>query len=441
MDNGNNSDKPRDILVLRGGTLAELSPATLQQADLWVENGKILARGTAPVGVIATEEIDCTDCLVLPGLLCGHGHLYSALATGMPGPAEAPANFVEILERVWWRLDEALDEESLRASALVGALGAIRCGTSAIIDHHASPSLIDGSLDIIADALEEVGLRSVLCYEVTDRGGMEKRDAGLRENERFLVSSRERRLARGLVGGHASFTLSKESLAACADIAQRHDSGLHIHAAEDGADQRESLESYGMPVIKRYAELGALGSRTLLVHGVHLDAQERAILAEADCWIAHNPRSNMNNSVGYADPATLGPRVILGTDGIGADMFAESQHAFFRAREQRLSADAAVVVGWLQQGATLTSDLFGCDLGKLAPGAAADICVLEYPPATPISEGSLPWHWMFSLSSRHVRDLVVDGKVVLKNRSVTSVDEARILARSREEAQRLWSKL
>lgn len=441
MDDGNDKDTSRDVLVLRNGTLAELAPSSLERSDLWIAEGKIIARGNPPAGVAAAEEIDCTDCLVLPGLLCGHGHLYSALATGMPGPPVAPTNFVEILERVWWRLDEALDEESLRASALVGALGAIRCGTSAIIDHHASPSLIDGSLDIVADALEEVGLRSVLCYEVTDRGGKERRDAGLRENERFLVASRERGLARGLVGAHASFTLSDESLAACVDIARRHDSGLHIHAAEDAADQRDSLESYGMPVLKRFAELGALGARTLLVHGVHLDTQERAILAEAVCWIAHNPRSNMNNSVGYAVPASLGPRVILGTDGIGADMFAESQHAFFRAREHQLSSDASMVVGWLQQGTTLLSDLFGFEIGRLAPGAAADLCVLEYSPATPISEGSLPWHWMFSLSSRHVRDLVVDGRAVLRNRAVTSVDEERILARSREEARRLWSKM
>jgi len=441
MEHGKKSDDAGEALVLRGGTLVELSPPSLESADLWVADGRIIAKGDPPAGTKPNKEIDCADCLILPGLLCGHGHLYSALATGMPGPAEPPTNFVEILERIWWRLDEALDEETLRASALVGALGAIRSGTATIIDHHASPSLIDGSLDIIADALEEVGLRSVLCYEVTDRGGMSKRDAGLRENERFLVSSKERRLARGLVGGHASFTLSNESLEACADIARRHGSGLHIHAAEDGADQQNSLENYGMPVLKRYAELGAMGSRTLLVHGVHLDAQERSILAEADCWIAHNPRSNMNNSVGYAVPASLGPRVILGTDGIGADMFAESQHAFFRARERELSTDAATVIGWLQSGAALTSDLFGLPLGRLAPGAAADLCVLDYSPSTPISEGSMAWHWMFQLSSRNVRDMVVDGRVVLRDREVLSVDEARILARAREEAQRLWSKM
>jgi putative selenium metabolism protein SsnA len=359
----------------------------------------------------------------------------------MPGPAAPPTNFVEILERVWWRLDEALDEASLRASALVGALGAIRAGTTSIIDHHASPSLIDGSLDIIADALEKVGLRCLLCYETTDRGGLEKRDAGLRENERFLKASASRRLARGLVGGHACFTLSPESLEGCVDIARRHGSGLHIHVAEDGADQKDSLDRYGMRIMPRLAKAGALGSRTLLAHGVHLDSSERALLAESECWIAHNPRSNMNNSVGYADPGTLGSRVILGTDGIGADMIAESQHAFFRNRERSLSGDAAVIVGWLARGADLVSDLYGRPLGRLEPGSAADLTVLDDGQSTPMSEGSLPWHWMFALSGRMVRDVIVDGEVILRDRSFTTVDEAELLAEAREQAPKLWGRM
>ena len=198
-------------VVLRDGLVADLRPAPrLQKVDLWLEGDRIAAVGGPPPGwgdpsPRMASVVDCSGCLVLPGLVCGHGHLYSALATGMPGPAVAPTNFVEILERVWWRLDEALDAASLRASALVGAMGAVRAGTTCIIDHHASPSFIDGSLDVIADALEEVGLRSVLCYEVTDRGGAGRRDAGVRENERFLGA--DRRLSRGLVGGHAGFTM------------------------------------------------------------------------------------------------------------------------------------------------------------------------------------------------------------------------------------------
>jgi putative selenium metabolism protein SsnA len=432
-------DQPQKYYHFARGTLVLPGPR-LEQADLWVDQGQIVAVGEPPAGDRpAAQRIDCEGCLLLPGIVCGHGHLYSSLATGMPAPCEPPTSFVEILERVWWRLDEALDEESLRASALVGALGAIRSGTTTIIDHHASPNFIDGSLDVIGDALERVGLRSLLCYEVTDRGGASRRQAGLRENERFLASSRP--LARGMVGAHASFTLEPATLDACADLARRGNTGLHVHLAEDQADQRDALERYGCTVLTRLADADALSQRTLLAHGVHLTEQERAMLADSPAWIAHNPRSNMNNSVGYARPQTLGPRVILGTDGIGADMFAESQFAFFRAREQELAADAATVWRWLTQGAELVSDLFGSSLGTFAVGARADVVVLDQPLATPMTEGSVPWHWIFALSSRAVRDVAVDGRLVLRDRRFPHLDEEGILRQARELAPSLWARL
>jgi len=428
---------PGDTLVIRGGTVVELSPPGLRREDIVIREGRLVEAGEA--GPRASTTIDASGCLVMPGLVCGHGHLYSALATGMPGPTEGPTCFTEILERVWWRLDEALDEPSLRSSVLVGALGAIRCGTTSIIDHHASPSFIDGSLDVIAEALEEVGLRGVLCYEVTDRGGLPRRDAGLRENERFI--GRDLPFARGLVGGHASFTMSEETLEACVDIAKRQGSGLHVHLAEDAADQRDSEKKYGLRVAKRLARSDALRPRTLLVHGVHLDAEERDLVASSPSWIAHNPRSNMNNSVGYANPTGLSERLIIGTDGIGADMFAESQHAFFRAREQALSADAGQVLGWLMKGAELVSELFGQTIGQLQPGAAADVVVLDAQLPTPLTAGNLPWYWMFGLSSRMVRDVVMGGRVILRDRQFQTVDERAILAESQEQARALWSRL
>lgn len=429
-------------LLLRGGTLVETAAPSLREADLWVERGRIAAVGAPPPGseeAEAARVLDCEGCLVLPGLVCGHGHLYSALATGMPGPAVAPVNFVEILERVWWRLDVALDEASLRASALAGAVSAIRSGTTCIVDHHASPSFIDGSLDVIAEALEEVGLRSVLCYETTDRGGLERRDAGVRENERFIASQRP--LARGLVGGHASFTMGEETLAMCVDLAKRTGTGLHVHAAEDEADERDCLARHGCRVGERLARAGALLPRSLVVHGVRLDEAERRTIASSGCWVAHNPRSNMNNSVGYADPSTLGPKVVLGTDGIGADMLGEAQHAFFRAREASLGTDAATVLGWLARGAELVSDLFGEPVGRLEPGAAADLVVLDAALATPLAAGSLPWHWMFGLSSRGVRDVVVGGRPVMVDRRLETVDERALAAGTRAEARRLWDRM
>src|SRR5439155_17727339 len=183
--------------------------------------GRVASVGEAPPG---SSPRDVSGCLVVPGNACVHTHLYSALARGMPYRLEPPANFIQILQRVWWRLDRAHDEESIRASALAGGMGALLSGTTALIDHHASPNAIDGSLDVIAEALEELGIRSVLCYEVTDRDGLARAEAGIRENERFLAA--DRRLARGQVGAHASFTLSPDTLASCVDVSRRTGPGV-----------------------------------------------------------------------------------------------------------------------------------------------------------------------------------------------------------------------
>ncbi len=223
-------------VALCGGTVVvALDPPEVLMCDVVLAGERVVALGTAPSGV---RRHDCRGTLVVPGNVCAHHHLYSALSRGMPFGLSAPRNFTEILQRVWWRLDRALDEASVRASALRGGLDALLAGTTTIVDHHASPNFIDGSLDVIADALAELGVRSVLCYEVTDRDGPERAAAGVAENRRFLAHPR--RLARGMMGAHASFTLSDETLAACADAARAAGAGVHIHVAEDAADQRDS---------------------------------------------------------------------------------------------------------------------------------------------------------------------------------------------------------
>nr|MBA3349617.1 amidohydrolase family protein [Actinomycetota bacterium] len=216
--------------VLHGGLVADPARGVVIQADLGVSGDRI---GGVPPG---DGEVDVSGCVVLPGNVCAHHHLYSTLARGMPGPSRAPRNFAEILELVWWRLDRALDPDSIRLSALVGALEAARAGTTSIIDHHASPSVIDGSLDLVADAVEEAGLRAAVCYEVTDRHGEEGGRAGVAENARFLRANR-RPMVRGMAGAHASFTLGPATLDAL--VAEARDLGapLHIHVAEDGLDQ------------------------------------------------------------------------------------------------------------------------------------------------------------------------------------------------------------
>jgi putative selenium metabolism protein SsnA len=425
-------------VILTGATVVtSLDPVRLGTSDVHVRDGRIAAEGGG-------ERRDCSGCLVIPGNVCAHTHLYSALARGMPYALEPPEDFVQILQRVWWRLDRALDEEGVRASALVGGMEALLSGTTTLVDHHASPNAIDGSLDVVSEALATVGARSVLCYETTDRDGPERASAGLAENRRFAERvGRERPpLARGMIGAHASFTLSDETLAACVDAARGHGVGLHVHAAEDGADERDAVALYGLRVAARLADAGALDERTLLAHGVHLDDDEIALVHAADASFAHNARSNMNNSIGRARVGALGPRVALGTDGIGSDMFEESRAAYFRLREDDRGIGADWPLARLAAGARIAAGAFAePQLGLLEPGAPADLAVLDYAAPTPLDDGTFSGHWVFGLSARTVRDVMVAGEWAVLDRRLTRVDQDELAAAARVQAERLWRRL
>lgn len=425
-------------LALCGGTvLSSLEEPRLVGADVTIEGDRITSVGPVPDGV---PRRNCTGCLIIPGNVCAHTHLYSALARGMPYRLEPPGTFVEILQRVWWRLDRALDEDTVRASALVGGMEALLCGTTTVIDHHASPNVIDGSLDIMADALEMLGLRSILCYEVTDRDGPERARAGLAENRRFLASARH--LTRGVFGAHASFTLSPDTLADCVAGARNAGVGLHIHVAEDAADQRDAQARDGRRVVPRLAAAGALERGAILAHCVHVEADEIAVIKAAGAYVAHNARSNMNNAVGHTPVGAFGDRVVLGTDGIGGDMFAESQAAYWRAREENVFQSIAWPLERLGAGAHLAGRIFGEPaLGRVVPGAPADLTVLEYVPPTPLHDQNLAGHWVFGLSSRFVRDVVVAGELVVADRRLTKVDQGRIVADAARQAERLWRRM
>jgi cytosine/adenosine deaminase-related metal-dependent hydrolase len=335
---------------------------------------------------------------VTAGLVCGHHHLYSALARGMPAPPRVPRNFPEILELVWWRLDCALDLEMIRWSAMLGALEALERGTTAIVDHHASPNAIEGSLSVIADACAEVGVRVSCCYEVTDRNGPDGMRAGLAENERYLRAG-----GRGLVGAHACFTLSQASLEAVAGLAADLGRGVHIHVAEDRVDS---------PAGGRLE--GVAADDWLLAHCVHLDRPLRGT-------VAHNPRSNMNNAVGYARPARLENTVVLGTDGIGGDMLEEFRIAYVRHREDEVTASPDAAWSWLEAGSVLV------------PEVAADRVRWSYEPID-------PWHLAFTPGVQPV-EVEVGGEVVLRDGRPTRVDPVEVRARAREQAERLWERL
>ena len=339
-----------------------------------------------------------------PGLVCGHHHLYSALARGMPAPPRTPTTFLEILEQVWWRLDVALDLEMLRWSAMLGALEALECGTTAIVDHHESPSAIEGRLDVIAAACAEVGVRLVACYGVTDRHGPDGARRGLEENERFLRSG-----GRGMVGVHAAFTCTDATLDAAAGLAADLGVGVHVHVAEGAVDA-------GAPA--RLAPLAA--DDWLLVHGVHLPSPLPAALGRAT--LAHNARSNMNNAVGYARPRTWPGRVVLGTDGIGADMLDELRVAYVRAREDDVTTTPAEVWAWLDAGTALV------------PEAAGDRVRWSYDGVDD------PWRAAFTPGVRAI-DAWVGGVQVLEHGQATRVDGSEVRARAAEQAQRLFARL
>lgn len=435
--------QPSPTVALCGGTVVvALDPPEVLMCDVVLAGERVVALGTAPSGV---PRHDCSGTLVVPGNVCAHHHLYSALSRGMPFGLDAPRNFTEILQRVWWRLDRALDEASVRASVLRGGLDALLAGTTTVIDHHASPNFIDGSLDVIADALAELGLRSVLCYEVTDRDGPERASAGVAENRRFLAHQRP--LARGMMGAHASFTLSDQTLAACADAARAAGTGVHIHVAEDAADQRDSAGRGTGRVVQRLQGAGIVTDRALLAHCVHVDSEEMQIVSSSGATVVCNPRSNMNNAVGHS-PFNLGPvagpgaRVALGTDGIGGDMVTESQVGFFRAKAAEVGTPPSWPLGRLAEGSRLVGRVYGEPLlGTLRPGAPADITVYEYGPPAPLGSANLAGHWVFGLSPGQVRDVYVAGELVVADRASTRTDQAQVAADGARVARTLWERL
>jgi putative selenium metabolism protein SsnA len=447
--------------VLAGGTVVVgLHPAEVVSADVVVDGDRIVAVGGPPPAGTGAAVIDCSGCLVIPGNVCAHTHAYSALARGMPYHLAPPRNFVEILRRVWWRLDRALDEPSIRASARVAAMEALLSGTTTLVDHHASPHAIDGSLDILADTFEELGLRSILAYETTDRDGLGHARAGLEENRRFLdrVAATSPSLVRGLVGAHASFTLSDATLEGCVDLARSSGRGLHIHVAEDAADERDAEEMHGTLVLERLERAGGLDPAPVLAHGVHLGRAEAALFRASGATLVHNPRSNMNNAVGRTPLGILGSRVALGTDGIGADMFEESRVGHLRHVEERPTADdgsgppddpgdagstdAAWPLARLAAGSRLVGDAFDEPLlGRIVPGAPADLAILDQPAPTPVTADTLAAHWIFGLSARAVRDVMVAGRVVVRDRRLTTVDQDALAAEARVAAAQLWERL
>ncbi|NNC40234.1 MAG: amidohydrolase family protein [Acidimicrobiia bacterium] len=335
-----------------------------------------------------------------PGLVCAHHHLYSALARGMPPPPKTPTNFQEVLEQIWWRLDTALDLEMIRWSAMLGALEALESGTTAIVDHHESPNAIEGSLSVIAEACAEVGVRVLTTYGITDRHGADGARRGLEENERFIKEG-----GNGLVGIHASFTCSDESLRNAAHLARDLGVGVHIHVAEGIGDKDAPTRLTGLT-----------RDDWLLSHCVHLPTDHHL-----HGTILHNPRSNLNNAVGYADPARFSNPVALGTDGIGANMIESFRLAYVMQRSVDITAGPDSAWSWLETG------------WDLMPEARNDQVTWSYDPMD-------PWHLAFT-PGVHPLEVKVDDQVVFTEGRPTKVDAAEVRAKAAEQAARLHARL
>lgn len=435
---------------------------TLGAENRLIEKGALLIRGDRITEIGATsdleskypleEKLDARGKIAMPGNICAHTHFYGAFARGMalpPGPP--PKNFPEILQKLWWRIDRALTLEDSQYSALVCLADAIRHGTTTLIDHHASPNAIDGSLDAIATAVNEAGLRACLCYEVTDRNGDEGARAGIRENIRFLKKTTARDqtdLVRATFGLHASFTVSDATLERCLTELDGLSAGFHIHVAEDVADEDDSTQKYGLRVGERLNARGILGAKTIAAHCVHVDVSEMDLFKRTNTKVSHQPRSNMNNAVGVADVLGIlgyGITVGLGNDGFSNNMFSEMKTAYLLHKSYRrdprvMGADRVLELAFANN-AKICANFWDTPVGELAVGAYADVIVLDYTPFTEMNAGNFPWHVIFGVDGSHVTHTICGGKLLMKDRVLLTLNEEAIAAKARELSRGVWERV
>jgi cytosine/adenosine deaminase-related metal-dependent hydrolase len=347
----------------------------------------------------------------------------------MGAPKKNPENFNEILQYVWWTLDKCLDVEMIEASALYTAMASLKNGVTFVIDHHASPFAIGGSLDIIATAFEKIGASHLLCYEISDRDGTEKALEGLVETAEFLEDNQ------GLVGLHASFTISDDTLQKAVRLSKHYDTGIHIHVAEAESDQQHCMDTYGMRVIERLQKFGALGSpKTILGHCLHLSEKEKKIISKSPAWVVQNTESNLNNKVGFFNASGLGGNIMMGTDGMHSDMLRSAKAAFFVGQNFDTIGYDNVYQRFRNADRYLNSN-------KFKGHGPNNLVVLDYDSPTPFNQENFYGHFVFGLESKHVKHVISQGKVVVENGEIITVDEDKILAGAKVQAERLWAKM
>ncbi len=418
------------MILLKNATYIDRKTLEFKSVNILVEegiNGNITF--VEDSNVQGVETLDCKGKLVTKAFAVGHHHVYSALARGMPAPKKNPTNFNEILQYIWWTLDKALDKEMIESSALSTAIACAKAGSSFVIDHHASPNFIDGSLDIIAKAFDKVGVSHLLCYEITDRDGQEKAKQGLAETENYLKNKQ------GLVGLHASFTVGDETMKKASDLMQKYNSGVHIHVAEDKFDQKHSIENYGKRVVERLNDFGVLDSpKTILGHCLHINDNERNIIKNSNAFVVQNTESNLNNNVGYFNSKALGGNIMFGTDGMHSDMIRSTQAAFFVGQ----GFDNINFQSAYQRFRKIHEYL---QINNFEGDRENNLVVLDYPSPTPINQENFLGHFIYGFSSNNVQHVISNGKLIVKDKIVQTVNEQEILKFSKEQAAKLWKKL
>lgn len=396
------------------------------------------------------EIVDANGQFVMPGLICAHTHFYGAFSRGLTIPTDPPASFMEILNDLWWSLDRALNDESIYYSAMVSMVDAIRHGTTTLFDHHASPNCIEGSLDVIANAVKDTGLRASLCYEVTDRNGLLGTDLGIKENVRFINriqagDNLDGRLS-STFGLHASLTLSEATLDKVAG-ANANQAGFHIHVAEDIVDQYDSIKKSNLRVVDRLSKHGILGNDSIAAHAVHVDASEISKLADSGTWVTHQPRSNMNNAVGIGNVESMmrmGVKMCMGNDGFSNTMWDEWKmaylvHKLVNRDPRRMNGNDVIEMG-VYQNSNLASNHFKLPIGMIKEGAQADLIFVNYQPFTPVDVSNLPWHILFGMHHSMVTTTMVAGKILYRNGKLLNIDENELTMKAKESAKKTWKR-
>ena len=435
------------MLILKNATIVEFEPAAVKQGqDIVIDGTKIIAVGAGIAGDYQADKVlDLGGLLVMPGMVCSHNHFYSGLSRGIMAKLKPSTDFITTLQNLWWRLDRAIDEEVLYYSGLVCSLEAIRCGTTAVIDHHASPNFITGSLKVLKKAFEETGLRGITCYETTDRnGGMAEVETCVDENVDFAKlcendkqADKDGYLVEAMLGGHALLTMPDGALQLLSEAVKETGRGVHIHTAEDRYDVSYSHHFYGKDLMVRLDEYGLANDKALFVHGVCLSDRDIDIINDHDAYMVHNARSNMNNGVGYNQKIAKYKNVALGTDGIGSDMFEEFKFAYFKNRDAGALLGPDSYLKFLYNGNGILERYFNAKFGKVEKGYKADLIVLDYQSPTPLMPDNIGGHIAFGMSANSVKTVIINGKVVLEDRQFV-LDVQLIYEKARQVAQHLW---